>query len=227
MGRSGWIVVAAVILAAAMPAAAQERTTPVEVKNSPTVGISSSANTVKIDGAANGVKAEQSGAWSVGIAGTPAVSISGTADVNATQAGTWNVGIVDTANTVKSPTLSKTLQFWAADQTLGNAASLSSPIVACAGFKEARVVLTSSSSANTLTAQVRFWGAGAAFTTLGACTFGGTDGGLVTGGNFVKAGYTCAFTVPVMGQQMQIHVINQTGGDVTLYNNGCWAHLVN
>ncbi len=207
MGRSGWIVVAAVILAAAMPAAAQERTTPVEVKNSPTVGISSSANTVKIDGAANGVKAEQSGAWSVGIAGTPAVSISGTADVNATQAGTWNVGIVDTANTVKSPTLSKTLQFWAADQTLGNAASLSSPIVACAGFKEARVVLTSSSSANTLTAQVRF--------------------GLVTGGNFVKAGYTCAFTVPVMGQQMQIHVINQTGGDVTLYNNGCWAHLVN
>ena len=137
------------------------------------------------------------------------------------------MGIVDTANTVKSLTLSTTLQFWAADQTVGHTASLTSPAIACTGFKEARVVLTSSSSTTTLTAQVRFWGAGTAFTTLGACAFGGTDGGLVTGGNFVKTGYTCAFTVPVMGQQMQIHVINQTGGDVTLYNNGCWAHLVN
>src|SRR5690242_12007753 len=42
--------------------------------------------------------AAQSGAWNVGISGTPTVGISGTPSVNAAQNGAWNVGIAGTPN---------------------------------------------------------------------------------------------------------------------------------
>src|SRR6185369_1366366 len=39
------------------------------------VKIDPASNTVRIDGTANGVKAAQAGAWSVGITGTPVVTL--------------------------------------------------------------------------------------------------------------------------------------------------------
>jgi len=109
----------AILTMVASVALAQQRTTPVEVTNTPTVGISPSANsvtlsgtpavsfdpfnnfvrldgthnTVKIDGTVNGVQAVQSGAWSVGISGIPTVGFSTLENT---------VKFDSTANTVKA-----------------------------------------------------------------------------------------------------------------------------
>ncbi len=63
--------------------------------------VNTPAEPVPIQGTAtvNGtVQAAQSGAWSVGINGTPNVNIANTAAVNAQQSGTWEVGITGTPN---------------------------------------------------------------------------------------------------------------------------------
>jgi hypothetical protein len=60
----------------------------VNVSNTPTVNLSSSANTVQ---------SQQSGTWNVGVIGTPIVGLSTSANtVQAQQAGSWSVGIVGT-----------------------------------------------------------------------------------------------------------------------------------
>jgi hypothetical protein len=83
----------------------------VNVTNTPTVGLSP---------AANGVQAQQSGVWNVGISGTPAVTVTNTPTVGlspsantvqAQQGGTWNVGIDGTPNVniINTPTVGLSL----------------------------------------------------------------------------------------------------------------------
>jgi hypothetical protein len=94
------IIIALCMLLAAVAAQAQTRTTPVEV-----------VNLIGIDPAANTVKAQQSGLWSVGIQGTldarlvesPTVKFDTTSNtVKAQQSGMWNVGITGTPTVAQS-----------------------------------------------------------------------------------------------------------------------------
>lgn len=105
-------------------ASAQGRTTPVEVKNSPSVMINPAGSGVKAsqggDWAVSIVgtpSVSQSGTWSVGITNTPNVSVSNsptvkidatTNTVKATQNGTWNVGVSGTVAVSGTPTVSVT-----------------------------------------------------------------------------------------------------------------------
>lgn len=112
-----WVLSAC--LFASQQAFSAGRTTPVEVMNTPLVGIDSKQNevsisqvdpwlvevigtpgfiianvpTVKIDGSTNTVKAAQSGTWTVGVSSMPTVNVNTHA---VTQSGTWNVGITGT-----------------------------------------------------------------------------------------------------------------------------------
>lgn len=107
------------------------RTTPVQVVNTPLVGIDinnstvkavqldpwyvnilgtpdfniANSPTVKIDGTMNTVKATQSGTWSVGVSSMPTVNVNTHA---VTQSGTWNVGINGTpsVNIANTPSFS-------------------------------------------------------------------------------------------------------------------------
>ncbi|MBN1193217.1 MAG: hypothetical protein JXA36_05975 [Coriobacteriia bacterium] len=109
----------ACLIAACLPVWAVARTTPVEVLNTPMVGIDpnnstvkavqadpwymnilgtpnfnvANSPTVKIDATTNTVKAAQSGTWSVGVSSMPTVSVNTHA---VTQSGAWNVGITGT-----------------------------------------------------------------------------------------------------------------------------------
>lgn len=114
--RNLWLVACLVsMLPAAGPLWAVGRTTPVEVTNTPLVGIDGSSGnniiqclqrdawyvdingtpnfnvanipTFKIDTAANVVKATQSGTWNVGVSGIASVA----------QSGSWNVGVIGTS----------------------------------------------------------------------------------------------------------------------------------
>jgi hypothetical protein len=98
--RNTAIIIAVCMLLAAVAAQAQTRTTPVEV-----------VNLIGIDPAANTVKAQQSGLWSIGIQGTldarlvesPTVKFDTTSNtVKAQQTGTWNVGISGTPSVAQS-----------------------------------------------------------------------------------------------------------------------------
>ena len=113
------VLIIVCLIAACLPAWAVGRTTPVEVVNTPLVGIDPNSSTVKavqtepwyvefmstpsfniansptvkIDGTTNTVKAAQSGTWNVGVSSMPTVSVNTHA---VTQSGTWNVGINNT-----------------------------------------------------------------------------------------------------------------------------------
>jgi hypothetical protein len=97
---------AAVSSLAAPPAAAQKVQPPqdVHVINAAAdpvpVKIDPTTNTVKIDGATNTVKASQTGAWSVGITGTPTVVLSGAPTVSLASGATVQLG-----NTAASPAI--------------------------------------------------------------------------------------------------------------------------
>jgi hypothetical protein len=64
------------------------------------VKIDPASNTVRIDGTANGVKAAQAGAWSVGITGTPVVTLNGVPTVSLASGAAVQIG-----NTASSPAL--------------------------------------------------------------------------------------------------------------------------
>jgi hypothetical protein len=115
------MLIIACLMVSCLPAWAASRTTPVEVLNTPFVGIDASNSTVKavqvepwymnilgtpnfnvansptvkIDGTTNTVKAAQSGTWNVGVSSMPTVNVNTHA---VTQSGTWNVGISGTPN---------------------------------------------------------------------------------------------------------------------------------
>lgn len=220
------VVTLLIAAAATCPLGAQQRTTPVEVKNAPTVSISTSgntvkvdsvANTVKIDSSTNTVKAQQAGTWNVGLTGTPAVSISGTP----------TVGISSTANTVQTPTLSRTAQLFVTDKVIPDGSDLSSAFFSCSAYKEIRVIVRSSSNSSNQLAAIAFAGPGAQTTMIGTCRFGLGASSLISGQGFEQYGYTCAFSVPVMGATVQIKIINQSGADVTVFANQSWLHMVN
>ncbi len=118
---------ATMLLLASVPLWAVGRTTPVEVLNTPLVGIDPNSSTVKavqtepwyveflstpnfnvansptvkIDGTTNTVKATQSGTWNVGVSTMPTVNVNTHA---VTQSGTWNVGINNTPSVAQSGT---------------------------------------------------------------------------------------------------------------------------
>lgn len=122
------ITVAAVLLIiSARPLLAVGRTTPVEVVNTPMVGIDpnnstvkavqvepwymnilgtpnfniANSPTVKIDGTTNTVKAAQSGTWNIGVSSMPTVNVNTHA---VSQSGTWNVGVTGTPSVAQSGT---------------------------------------------------------------------------------------------------------------------------
>ena len=101
--RNKLIVGGAVLILALIGSVMNSRQSTIQGASGPSVTIDPTqlplpvTGTVAVTGnvAATGtVAATQSGAWSVGISGTPTVNVTG--PVTATQSGTWNVGITNT-----------------------------------------------------------------------------------------------------------------------------------
>lgn len=174
------------------------RTTPVTVENSPNVSIFN-VPTVKFDPTGNTVKAEQSGAWSVGISSS--------------------------ANTVKTPTQSQMIQCFPVDQviTSGNFVIWSAGNLQ--GYREARVALFSSSAHPAVTVDVVFDGPVHRYK-MGTANFLQPSQGIVTQANFAGSGYQCVFTVPLMSPTIRLDIRNDSGSDITI-SRASWVYLVN
>lgn len=86
----------------------------------------------------NPLPVSQSGAWNVGISGTPTFNVDSTQNtVKSQQSGMWTVGISSTINTVKTPTVSNSIQLFPSSQTLANGTDISTSFD-CSGFRELR-----------------------------------------------------------------------------------------
>lgn len=144
-----------------LAAQAETRTTPVEVFNVPlvkfdptgntvraeqsgawNVGLNTSANTVKIDTSQNTVKAMQSGTYEVSVLGTPTVKFDASANtVKAEQSGTWNVSLQGTPVVSVEASSRKVQLFPGENPALAAGESRDSAAIDCRGFKEMRVIV--------------------------------------------------------------------------------------
>jgi len=143
--------------------------------------------------------------------------------INAQQSGEWKVEIAGTP-TVNSPTLSQMVMPLSVDYQLTPGEVFSFNVI-CTGFREARVVLPSTSSSANLKVTLAFQVSGQSVN-IAKGSFAGASQTVITGGNFQAAGNLCAFTVPCMSNDLKIQIRNDTGGKVTISRH-CWVHLVN
>jgi hypothetical protein len=203
------------------------------VANSPTVKIDGTTNTVKIDATTNTVKAAQSGAWTVGISGTPFVSQSGTWNVGVTgtpsvaQSGAWNVGILSTANTVKTPPQTQTVQLWSDGTDLAAGAKLYSPWVYTAGFRQVHVVLVGNMVGNDVRAALIVKMGDGGMGEIGKARFYGSHTpGFLQGGDFIVSATYLTFSFQVISDIFQIRIDNDSTLGITIYGNS-YAYLTN
>ena len=223
------VLCAFVVLAAAISAQAQTRTTP-----------------VSIDQNNNAVKATQNGTWSVGVTGTPSVNVVNSPAVTVTNSPAVTISGTPTVNVANTPavkldkmgntvsidpvnnavsTLSNTLSVrpWSTDQTIDNGRWAYSQVIGCHGYGHLRIMFAANSSSKSL--QVHYLVmvpvvSGAGFeraVDIGYGTFGNTSG-LTTDASFTQTTDVCSLDLPVMGDYCQIGIYNGTGSQVTIYH---------
>ncbi|MBN1193218.1 MAG: hypothetical protein JXA36_05980 [Coriobacteriia bacterium] len=220
------------------------------VANSPTVKIDGTTNTVKIDATTNTVKATQSGAWNVGITGTPSVAQSGTWNVGVssmptvnvnthavTQSGTWNVGINGTPGVSVSNTPSVTVSNSPTVRIDSAANAVDTPTrgYAMLLFGSNQVIPTGSqaiSSAFNCSGykEVRF----AISTNYAASTiYASVEFQSPLGATYWSSVYTqslnnhyTAFCVPVYNASCRVRIVNNVGATATIYSES-WVYMVN
>jgi len=246
------LTIATLLVSGALCCFAAPRSTPVEVINAPTVrfdpsgnlvkaeqsgtwtvGLLSSANTVKLDTRANTVsfdptgntvKSEQSGAWVVRID-----PFQNTVNAAAAQNGTWTVGINPAANTVKTePVYSKVTLFSGYNAVIQPGERHDTAAIDCRGFKEIRVLINYNSgsgapprvglSAKSPTGDY-YYDVGYFSGTFGLPNF--------TGGEYVGQGNQIWFSAPVVSDYMKVWIRNNLGSQVTCWGGYSYAYLVN
>lgn len=220
------------------PVRAATRSTPVTVTNP--LALSTDGNTVKAEQLGSwsfflsgGTAAvTQSGTWNVGITGTPNVNVANTPSVTVSNTPSVNVAnsptvsISSTANTVKAPTQSNTIQFWTSDKVVSPGGVLTSPTFSCAGYKELRIVILSDRATSLVKAYVSFRSPNGTWVSMGGSNLGDPAVSITEHANFTGIGGTCILTIPVMSDNCYIFLQNGYSTDVTI-RSCSWAYLVN
>lgn len=237
---------------------AAPRSTPVEVINAPTVSfdpsgntvkseqsgtwsvgllssantvkLDTSANTVKFDATANTVKAQQNGTWTVGLlssSNTVKFDPTGNA-VKSEQSGAWTVGIDPAANTVKTePVYSKVTLFAGYNAVLQPGERHDTAAIDCRGFKEIRILINYNSGSGTpprvgLSAKSPtgdyYYDVGYFSGTFGLPNF--------TSGEYVGQGNQIWFSAPVVSDYMKVWIKNNLGSQVTCWGGYSYAYLI-
>ncbi len=211
------------------PAIAAVRSTPVEVISP--IEIAPSANTVKAQQlglwtmTVSGTAAvTQSGAWNVGIIGTPNVSVSNTVGANIQN--TPTVRIDASANTVKTPTQSNSIQLWTSELIVEPSKVAYGPTINCAGYKELRIYAASTVNSDSVWLYVRFRSPSGSWVSVGAGNFTVPSVSISEHANFRPATYACIMTLPVMSDMADVYVYNGTASSATIKSLS-WAYLVN
>ncbi|MCE5198854.1 MAG: hypothetical protein ABFD54_00290 [Armatimonadota bacterium] len=206
---------------------AQTRTTPVEVKNAPSVKIDATANTVKMDPSGNSVKIDPtantvqvSGTTSVNVANTPTVSV-GNSPV---------VKIDSTQNTVKTPAQSTIISFATPSIPLAaNGGTLSSPLINCAGYREMRIVSTIPSacaSPENIHIDVRFRAQySGAYALFGTGSFATATTQMTPYANFTQSNLVAYMSVPIVSDYARVDIVNKQTYSISI--SDAWVYLLN
>lgn len=204
-----------VALAAAVSAHADTRTTPVAV-----------TNPVAIDQTRNTVQATQSGAWAVGVTGTPTVTIANSPTVNLGNSPT--VKIDSSANGVKTATQSSLVRLFSSDTAVANGSAAYSSTFSTSGFKEMRVLVMASipgGSPDKVSVRLDIFAFNSSWT-FGTANFAAPAHQISEQGNFTQGSGTCMFSVPIYSDTYRICVYNTSGSSITVMNNSL-VYLVN
>ncbi|MEN6584216.1 MAG: hypothetical protein ABFD54_17360 [Armatimonadota bacterium] len=225
------IVLAAIVALTAISipiyaqAQATSRTTPVEVKNP-----------ISIDQSGNTVNAQQSGTWSVGIAGIPSVNVSNTPGVIITN--TPNVNLINSPtvqidakyNSVKTATQSSAMKLWNENIFVAPSGDIWSNNIYCKGYKEARIVIKLGPYSNDLAkvyVNVYVFTPDGFRTFLGKIVFSSPTVKSISQGDLEYGTDSCIFTVPVMSDNMIIQIFNGDVKQLPIYSRDTWVYLVN
>lgn len=210
-----------------------------EVRNP--VSIDQTNNTIKalIDPLENTVKAQQSGNWTVNVTGTPYVAVTNTANVSVVNSPTVKmdatantVKLDATTNTVKAPTQRQSVSLWSSDQTIP-AGSQIYPYsnVVCAGYKELRAVFQLKApyptglDASKVKVYLGFRGPNNIPVQIGSVNFSGPTQ-LVNQPGFLPQSHLAVFTIPVMGDEVQLIFQNDNAVEATITKDS-YIYLVN
>ena len=206
---------------------AQTRTTPVEVENTPTVKIDGTANTVKVDPSGNTVKIDPTGN-TVQVSGTPSVNVVNTPTVSV---GNSPVIKMDTTqNIVKTPTQNNLIQLWAGTQTVaGNGGIISSSLMNCSGYKEARLVIVGQSiysEPEKIRIRVRFSSPAGTSPLIGYGNFAAPTTPPILNANFVQPNNIVTMIIPILSNYVVIDIENTRTSDIMI-SASSWIYLVN
>ena len=186
------------------------------------ISLSQSGSTITLSGLniPNPLPVSQSGAWNVGITGTPGVNVANSPVVR----------IDASQNTVKSPTLSNYLQLWTSDETLAVGNSLWSPSIDCTGYREVRIVLATTGNyteSDRILVNWRCQAPNLAWSLIGQSDFAVGTVQALTNGAFRTPAGRAVFSIPVVAPIMRIEIVNnRTSGAITISRNSV-AYLVN
>jgi len=187
------------------------------------ISLSQSGSTITLSGLniPNPLPVSQSGAWNVGITGTPGVNVANSPVVR----------IDASQNTVKSPTLSNYVQLWTSDQTVAVGGSLSSPNIDCTGYREVRIILLATTDGYTESDRIlvnwRYLAPNGSLPLIGQSDFAVGTVQALTNGAFRTPAGRAVFSIPVVAPVMRIEIFNnRTSGAITIVRNSV-AYLVN
>lgn len=144
------------------------------------------------------------------------------------QSGAWNVGIAGTP-TVKTPTQSNYIQLWPTQVSIAPGAILQSQPIECEGYRELRLRLHLDGKhvqPELIRIDVRCQAFNNAWVLVGSANFGVPSVQPIPGANFTQQNGVALLTVPVYGPRLMIDIVNNrdTGTFVSLNSA---AYLVN
>ena len=143
------------------------------------------------------------------------------------QSGTWSVGISGTANTVKTPPQTQTVQLWSDGTDLAAGAKLYSPWVYTAGFRQVHVVLVGNMVGDNVRAALIVKMGDGGMGEIGKARFYGSHTpGFLQGGDFIVSATYLTFSFQVISDVFQIRIDNDSNVGVTIYGNS-YVYMTN
>ncbi|BCW98942.1 MAG: hypothetical protein KatS3mg024_1769 [Armatimonadota bacterium] len=194
------------------------------------ISITQSGNTITLAGLniPNPLPVSQSGAWNVGITGTPSVNVANSPAVRIDTS--QNTVRIDTSqNTVKTTTQSGYIQLWTSNMTVNPGASIWSPSINCDGYKELRFTLFTTSNytqPELIRIRIRYLTPNNSWALIGTADFATPSIQPIAGANFQQSSFAAILIVPALAPQMRLEIVNNRTTAVEINSSSC-VYLVN
>lgn len=144
------------------------------------------------------------------------------------QSGAWNVGITGTP-TVITPTQGLLLPLWASHQSIPPAGNVYSANIQCGGYREVRLMIRTTSEyadRDKIRINVRFQMSNGGFAVFGTSNMAAASAEALTNGVFSTPAIGAMFIIPVMAPVMAVEIVNERAANtgISMFST---AYLVN